>query len=179
MWLPQERWDQHHSCEYLCLSVSPTLQIMISVCKWPIWVLHTWPSPSRSLGSRDCRAQKMHCLYPGWRVRQEACYTRHWITSLWTPARGPGRKGSEAGGFDISVLWAQSIMYLVLWSNPYVKTLFKGCQMSKGSMHSLGNYQLNPQRFPEGQLWARSMLDTGQTSRVSLLRCSIFWWRKS
>lgn len=38
--------------------------------------------------------------------------------------------------------------------------------MSKGSMHSLGNYQLNPRRFPEGQLWARSMLDTGQTSRL-------------
>ena len=180
MLLPWEWWNQHHSCGYLCLSVSATFQTLISVCKWPVWVLHTWPSPTNSLGFRDCRAQKMRCSYLGWRMPRGACCAGRWITSPWTPARGQGPKDSEAGGFDTSALWAWTAVYLVLWSNPYVKTLFKGGQMSQGSTCSLGNYQLIPQRFPEGCLWAKSMLNTLRPiSHVSLLCCSIFWRRKS
>jgi hypothetical protein len=45
-------------CECVSLSSTPTIQTGRSLCKWQIWVLHTRPRSSLSLGFRGCCAQR-------------------------------------------------------------------------------------------------------------------------
>lgn len=125
-----------------------------------------WPSLSLSLGFRKCAG----CIQAGGPCRRPAghvagqLHRRHW--------RGEGGyQKSEADGLDTPVPWAQTSMHSVLQSHLCLKTLFKGCQMSKGRMHSLGNYQ----RFPEG--WDGEWMCSTLQGRhpVSPACCFIFW----
>ena len=70
---------------------------------------------------------------------------RPWMTSPWKPARRQGCEELAPGEFDTSALWAQTARDLVLWSHLYLKKWFRGCQVFKGSIHSLDNYQLFPE----------------------------------
>lgn len=54
---------------------------------------------------------------------------------------GAARNRRLMDGLDTPVPWAQTSMHSVPQSHLRLKKLFKGCQMSKGRMHSLGNYQ--------------------------------------
>lgn len=60
----------------------------------------------------------------------------------------------------------------MLQSDLFLKKLFKGCQICKGRMHSLGNYQAILQGFPEGQVREKSMLNSiGMTHLPTMLFC--------